>query len=74
MGSFIFEVINYVIELSKKIYEMLNIQINISFISKFIDFFGGEISIPQTISLISIISTLGVTALLAIIIDNIFKP
>ena len=74
MGAFFFEITQYIISLTSKIYSILNIQINISFVSSILSFFGSSAEIPTTISLLSIISTLGATGLLAIIIYNIFKP
>ena len=74
MGAFFYEITQYIINLTSTIYNILNIQINISFVSSVLSFFGSNAEIPTTISLLSIISTLGATGLLAIIIYNIFKP
>lgn len=74
MGSFFYEITQYIINLTSTIYNILNIQINISFVSSILSFFGSNAEIPTTISLLSIISTLGATGLLAIITYNIFKP
>lgn len=74
MGSFFFEITQYIINLTQTIYDILNIQINISFVSSVLSFFGSSAEIPTYISLLSIISTIGATGLLAIIIYNIFKP
>lgn len=74
MGEFFFDITQYIIKLTSKIYNILNIQINISFVNRVLSFFGTNADIPNTISLLSIISTLGATGLLAIIIYNIFKP
>lgn len=74
MGGFFYEITQYIINLTSTIYDILNIQINISFVSSVLSFFGSSAEIPTYISLLSIISTLGATGLLAIIIYNIFKP
>ena len=74
MGGFFYEITQYIINLTSTIYNILNIQINISFVSSVLSFFGSSAEVPTYISLLSVISTLGATGLLAIIIYNIFKP
>lgn len=74
MGSFFYDISIGIMELSKKIVDMLSMQVNISFVNSVLKFFGGNIELPTQISLLSIITTLGAGALLIILIYNIFKP
>lgn len=74
MGSFFYDISIGIMELSKKIVDMLSMQVNISFVNSVVKFFGGNIELPTQISLLSIITTLGAGALLIILVYNIFKP
>ncbi len=74
MGAFFYDISIGIMELSKKIVDMLSLQVNISFVNSILKFFGGNIELPTQISLLSIITTLGAGALLIILIYNIFKP
>lgn len=74
MGGLFYEISIGVMEMSKKIIDMLSMQINISFVNSVLRFFGGNIELPTQISLLSILTSLGAGALLVILIYNIFKP
>lgn len=74
MGTFFYDISIGIMELSKKIVDMLSMQVNISFVNSVLKFFGGNIELPTQISLLSIITTLGAGALLIILVYNIFKP
>lgn len=74
MGELFYDISIGVIDLSKKIVDMLSMQVNISFVNSVLKFFGGNIELPTHISLLSILTTIGAGALLIILVYNIFKP
>ena len=73
VGSLIFDTIKIITGLGSKLYEMLNYPVSLGFLSKMLDFFNINLDLPDTISLITIIGSLGAGAIIIIIIYNIFK-
>lgn len=66
-GMFIFNISKSILELGEKLYTILNTSVNISFVSKIVDFFGGSVNLPNEISLIWLL-TGGSVIVLAILI------
>lgn len=73
IGEFIFNIIKILKDLASKLYDVVNYQVNIEFINKIMSFFGSDLDIPNSISLLSIIGSLGAVTLVVLIIYNIFK-
>ena len=74
VGSFIYQVLRILVGLPSKIYEMLTYEVDISWLSKILGFFGAETNIPNTISLLALLGSISAVVLVGIIIYNIFKP
>lgn len=66
-GMFIFNISKSILELGEKLYTVLNTSVNISFVLKIVDFFGGSVNLPNEISLIWLL-TGGSVIVLAILI------
>lgn len=73
VGNLIFEIMQNLIGFTSKLYDVVNYQVNIEWISKILSFFGANIDLPNSISLIGIIGSVSAVALVVIIIYNIFK-
>ena len=73
VGSFMFSIIEMLVKLPSKLYEALNYQVSINWLSKILNFFGADLNLPSNISLLAILGTIGGGTLVIIIIYNIFK-
>lgn len=73
IGELMFSIIKILKDLATKLYDVINYQVDISFVNKTVEFFGGSSNLPNTISLLSIVGGVGVATLVGIIIYNIFK-
>lgn len=73
LGELMFNIIKILKDLASKLYDVINYQVDISFVRKTIEFFGGSTDMPNTISLLAIVGGIGVATLVGIIIYNIFK-
>lgn len=73
IGDFLFKILRLLVELPNKLYQMLNYEVSIKWLSKIFNFFGAEIGIPDYISLIGVLGTVSAVTLVIMIIYNIFK-
>lgn len=73
VGELMFNIIKILKDLTQKLYEVVNYQVDITFVTKVMDFFGASLQLPNTISLISLIGGVSAVTLVIIIIYNIFK-
>ena len=73
IGDFIFNIIKYLIALPQKLYEVINYPVSIEWVSKVLKFFGSDIQLPNTITLITVLGGLSAVTLVILIIYNIFK-
>lgn len=73
VGEFMYRIIIILKDLANKLYEVINYQVNIKFVTKILDFFNVTIELPEQISLLSIIGSISAVTLVVIIIYNIFK-
>ena len=73
IGDFLLTIIRLLVELPKKLYQMLMYEVSLDWLSKFLSFFDISLNLPQSISLISILGTVGGATLIIIILYNIFK-
>lgn len=73
IGEFMFTIMTILRNLVSKLYDVINYQVDITFVAKIMEFFKSDIAIPESISLLSIIGGISAVALVAIIIYNIFK-
>lgn len=70
-GMFIFNISKSILELGEKLYTILNTSVNISFVSKIVDFFGGSVNLPSEISLIWLLTGGSVVVLAILIIAKV---
>jgi len=70
-GMFIFNISKSILELGEKLYTILNTSVNISFVSKIVDFFGGSVNLPNEISLIWLLTGGSVIVLAILIIAKV---
>lgn len=73
-GQFLITIWKFLLELPAKLYLVLTTEINISWVSKLLKFFGADdIGLPNSISLIYIIGGASGVLLLTLLIYRIFK-
>ena len=73
IGDFLLKILRLLVELPTKLYEMLNYEVSIKWLSKIFEFFGTDIGLPENISLIGVLGTVSAVTLVIMIIYNIFK-
>ena len=73
VGNLIFEIMQNFVGFTSKLYDVVNYQVDITWISKILSFFGANVDLPTNISLLGIIGSISAVALVVIIIYNIFK-
>lgn len=73
VGTFMFNILRLLVELPSKLYEALTYQVSIKWLDKIMSFFGADLGLPESISLLAILGTIGGGTLVIIIIYNIFK-
>ena len=73
IGQFMFTIARALMNLGQKLYDMFTREIDISFVSKLLKFFGADLDLPETISFSYILGGMSAVVLLAIIIYNVFK-
>lgn len=70
-GMFIFNISKSILELGEKLYTILTTSVNISFVSKIVNFFGGSIDLPSEISLIWLLTGGSVVVIAILIIAKV---
>ena len=70
-GLFLFNIGKSLLGLGERLYSILTQSINIEFISKIVNFFGGSVELPSEISLIWILTGGGVIILALLIIIKV---
>lgn len=73
VGYFMFNIIKSIMDLGQKLYEIFTYEVDISFVTKTLRFFGSELDIPNTISLSYILGGASAVVLLVLIIYSVFK-
>ena len=73
IGYFIFSISKSLMELGNKLYQLFTYEIDISFVSKIMSFFGSNIDIPDTLSLSYLLGGASVVLLITLIAYNVFK-
>lgn len=73
VGNLIYQIINILVALPQKLYDVINYPVPMKWLNDLLSFFNVNIGIPETISLIAIVGSIGAVTLVAIIIYNIFK-
>ncbi len=73
VGYFMFNIIKSVMDLGQKLYDIFTYEVDISFVTKTLRFFGSELDIPNTISLSYILGGASAVVLLVLIIYSVFK-
>ena len=71
--SFVFGIGKGLLDLGNKLYQAFTMQVNISWLSKVINTLGGDINLPETISLSYILLTASASLLIGLIIYNLVK-
>lgn len=72
IGDFIWSIINAIVGFTKKLYELVNIEIDMSWLDKALSLIGIEANIGS-FSLIAIISTMSAGTILVLIVYHLFK-
>lgn len=73
VGYFMFNIIKSIMDLGQKLYDIFTYEVDISFVTKTLRFFGSELDIPNTISLSYILGGASAVVLLVLIIYSVFK-
>lgn len=73
VGYFMFNIIKSVMDLGQKLYDIFTYEVDISFVTKTLRFFGSELDIPETLSLSYILGGASAVVLLVLIIYSVFK-
>lgn len=73
IGDFLLKILRLLVELPTKLYEALNYEVSINWLSKLLKFFGADVGLPEYVSLIGILGTISAVTLVIVIIYNIFK-
>lgn len=73
IGELLFEVSRAILGLGNRLLEIFTMEVNISWVKDIINFFGGNLNIPDTISLYYILTGGSAILLLTVIIYRMFK-
>ena len=73
IGDFLLKILRLLVELPTKLYQVLNYEVSIKWLSRIFNFFGADIGLPDYVSLLGILGTVSAVTLVIIIIYNIFK-
>ena len=73
VGTFIFKICEGLIHFTKTLYDVFTTEVDMSWLSKLVNFFNLDISFPNTISLMWILTGASGIVVLGFIIYNIFK-
>lgn len=73
VGTFIFEIAKGLMNFTKTLYDVFTTKVNISWLNGLLDFFHVDITFPESISLLWILSGASGVVILGILIYNIFK-
>ena len=73
IGEFMFDIGIKVIDLAKKLYDAFYYQVNIKWIKTIIDFFGADVSLPESISLSYILGGASAALIIFLIIYRLVK-
>lgn len=73
IGTFMFNISQALMTLGQKLYDMFTMDISIKWVKSILNFFGAEISMPETISLYWILASGGAAVLLVFVVYRMFK-
>lgn len=74
IGSFIYSIINTLLDLGRKLYQLFTMQVSITWVRDILSFFGANIDgLPNEISLYWVLTSASALTILVLIIYRIFK-
>ena len=73
IGTFIYKICEGLIHITKSLYDVFTTEISMAWLNKLLNFYNIELSIPNSISLMWILSGASGVVILGFIIYNIFK-
>lgn len=73
IGEFMFDIGSKALDLGKKLYDAFYYQVNIKWIKTITDFFGADISLPDSISLSYILGGASAALIIFLIIYRLVK-
>ena len=73
VGTFLYKICEGLIHLTKSLYDVFTTEIDLSWLNKLLGFFNVELTMPNTISLMWILTGASGVVILGFIIYNIFK-
>lgn len=73
LGSLLFSVGQALLGLGQKLYEAFTMEVDISFITKVMNFFGASVELPETISLYYILISGSAALIIGLAIYRAFK-
>ncbi len=73
IGEFIYDLASKTIDLAKKLYEAFYYQVNIKWLKTVLDFFGADITLPNSISLSYILGGASAALIVFLIIYRLVK-
>lgn len=73
IGTFLYKICEGLIHITKSLYDVFTTEISMAWLNKLLNFYNIELSIPNSISLMWILSGASGVVILGFIIYNIFK-
>lgn len=73
VGTFLYKICEGLIHLTKSLYDVFTTEIDLTWLNKLLGFFNVELTMPNTISLMWILTGASGIVILGFIIYNIFK-
>lgn len=73
IGTFLYKICEGLLHITKSLYDVFTTEIDLSWLNKLLNFYNIELSMPNSISLMWIMTSASGIVILGFIIYNIFK-
>lgn len=73
IGTFLYRICEGLIHITKSLYDVFTTEISLAWLNKFLSFYNIELAIPNSISLMWILTSASGVVILVFLIYNIFK-
>ncbi len=73
IGTFLYKICEGLIHITKSLYDVLTTEISMAWLNKLLSFYNVELSIPNSISLMWVLTSASGVVILGFLIYNIFK-
>ncbi len=73
IGTFLYKICEGLIHITKSLYDVFTTEISMAWLNKLLNFYNIELAIPNSISLMWILTSASGVVILGFIIYNIFK-